>query len=252
VIRLARFALFLLLSTRGAIAEWRVSRSVDGPSTQATVVHRHVDLEESRTGEQATLDLALFSTKACRLRVIDNSDGVSLASIVQHSESLAAVNGGYFDPDFGPLGLRIVDGKTTSRLTRGRLLTGVVASDNVVRLFRIGEFDSRSKWKSAVESGPFLVDFARPVRGLESTRSARRTFTATETGDRAALGFSSEATLAELGHILVTPLGDFKIQRALNFDGGSSSAFWFKRANGSAFSISEQKPVRDFVAVVPR
>jgi hypothetical protein len=35
-------------------------------------------------------------------------------------------------------------------------------------------------------------------------------------------------------------------------DGGSSSAFWFKRLNGTAFSIAEQKPVRDFVAVVAK
>jgi hypothetical protein len=41
----------------------------------------------------------------------------------------------------------------------------------------------------------------------------------------------------------------FKISRALNLDGGSSSAFWVKRETGSAFSIPEQKTVRDFVAV---
>ena len=64
----------------------------------------------------------------------------------------------------------------------------------------------------------------------------------------------ASATLAGLGKILAS-LGqaDFKIQRALNFDGGSSSAFWFKRAkDGGAFSIAESKYVRDFVAVIPR
>ena len=44
---------------------------------------------------------------------------------------------------------------------------------------------------------------------------------------------------------------DFRIERAMNLDGGSSSAFWFK--DGAApFSISEQKTVRDFVGVVPK
>jgi hypothetical protein len=38
----------------------------------------------------------------------------------------------------------------------------------------------------------------------------------------------------------------------MNLDGGSSSAFWFAREDGSAFSISGRKPVRDFVAVVPK
>jgi len=59
--------------------------------------------------------------------------------------------------------------------------------------------------------------------------------------------------LADLSNILaIVVIPDFKIQRVLNLDGGSSSAFWFKRANGSAFSIAEQKPVRDFVTVVAK
>jgi hypothetical protein len=45
---------------------------------------------------------------------------------------------------------------------------------------------------------------------------------------------------------------DFRINRALNLDGGSSSAFWFKRSNGSVFSISEMKNVRDFIGLVPK
>ena len=38
----------------------------------------------------------------------------------------------------------------------------------------------------------------------------------------------------------------------MNLDGGSSSAFWFAREDGSTFSIAGRKPVRDFVAVVPK
>ncbi len=39
--------------------------------------------------------------------------------------------------------------------------------------------------------------------------------------------------------------------RALNLDGGSSTAFWFA-GKGDVFSIREAKSVRDFVAIVPR
>ncbi|PYJ09568.1 MAG: hypothetical protein DME93_12665, partial [Verrucomicrobia bacterium] len=79
-------------------------------------------------------------------------------------------------------------------------------------------------------------------------------FAATATNERALLGFCSEVSLADLANILAkTPIAaDLRIQRALNFDGGSSSAFWFARENGSVFSIPEQKPVRDFVALVPK
>jgi hypothetical protein len=67
------------------------------------------------------------------------------------------------------------------------------------------------------------------------------------------MGSCSSATLSELGEILVTPglLGDLKVQRALNFDGGSSSAFWFA-GKGSPFSIGEYKTVRNFVVIAPK
>jgi len=238
---------------RMASADWHVVRTADDPSTVASLVHRHVDLQQSETGQRAILDLALFSTSSCTLRVIDNPDASSnLSAAMRRADCLAAVNGGFFDSDFAPLGLRIIDRKITSRLTRGRLLTGILASNNATQIFRVGEFPSRRKWNAAVECGPFLIDRTKPVRGLEATRSARRTFAAIGSNDRAALGYCPSATLAALAKILATPIGDFKIQRALNLDGGSSSAFWLKRDGAGVFYYPEEKPVRDFVGVVPR
>src|SRR5207247_7780400 len=105
----------------------------------------------------------------------------------------------------------------------------------------------------AIQCGPFLVDLGQRVRGLEATRTARRTFAAVARADRAALGFCSDVSLSELAKILATTrlADDFRIERALNLDGGSSSAFWVARESG-AFSIPEQKTVRDFVGVVPK
>ena len=243
--------LFLALATI-APAQWIEKNSRDENSFDGRVVHRHIDLAETETDERAIVDLALFSTKSCKLRVIDNADGVNLSDAMRRANCIAGINGGYFDPNFAPLGLRIIDGKVTSRLTRGRLMNGVLASNNTIHISRVAEFSVRRKPNAAIECGPFLVDLAKPVRGLEATRAARRTFAAIGSGDRAALGFCSDATLADLARILAVPLGDFKIQRALNLDGGSSSAFWFQRKNGSAFSIPEEKGVRDFVGIVPR
>jgi hypothetical protein len=115
------------------------------------------------------------------------------------------------------------------------------------------EYSSRKTAIAAVQCGPFLVDGGHVVAGLNTTRSARRTFVFNGGGDRAAVGFCSDVTLAELAEILVTPrvVPDLKVQRALNLDGGSSSAFWFAGERGP-FSISEQKTVRDFVVVVPK
>src|SRR5437763_3686462 len=243
--------LFLALVTVGP-AQWIEKNSRDENSFDGRVVHRHIDLAESETDKRAMVDLALFSAKLSKLRVIDNGDGATLSDSMRRTNCIAGINGGYFDPNFASLGLRIIDGKVTSRLTRGRLMNGVLASDNAIHIFRLAEFSLRRKPNAAIECGPFLIDLAKPVRGLEAMRAARRTFAASSSGDRAALGFCSDATLADLARILAMPLGDFKIQRALNLDGGSSSAFWFRRDDGSAFSIPEEKTVRDFVGIVAR
>src|SRR5438067_6615306 len=154
---------------------------------------------------------------------------------------LAAVNGGYFDPDYRPIGLLVSEGKIIAPLQKARLLSAVLSAwPKKLQISRVAEFSLAQKPDAAVECGPMIVDLGKSVRGLESTKAARRTFAAAGTGDKAMLGFCSDVTLAELSDILaIVVIPDFKIQRALNLDGGSSSAFWFKRANGSAFSIAE-------------
>jgi hypothetical protein len=249
-------AILGLLVFSTAQAQWKQISSQSEPSPQRGLEHRYIVVEDSAAGDRASLELAVFSTKACRLRVIDqpNEPRVDLEEIVGRGSFLAAVNAGYFDPDYKPIGLLIVDGTMIAPLQKARLLSGVLsASAKKVQISRVAEFSMSQKPDAAVECGPMIVDLGKSVRGLESTRGARRTFAAVGAGDKAALGFCSDVTLADLSNILAAiSVPDFKIQRALNLDGGSSSAFWFKRANGSAFSIDEQKPVRDFVAIVPK
>ena len=237
-----------------AHAEWKVL-STDSEPGRAGIEHRHVTLEETAAARRADMDLAVFSDRSCTLRVIDNPDGETLARVMQREECACGVNGGYFDENFAPIGLRIINAQTIAPLRRARLITGVLlASARGVRIVRSSEVSPRQKIAAAIQCGPFLVDSSQRVRGLNPGAAARRTFAATVAGGRTLLGVCSEISLAELADMLAkTPVaGDSKIQRAMNFDGGSSSAFWFARANGSAFAVSEQKRVRDFVAVVPK
>jgi uncharacterized protein YigE (DUF2233 family) len=249
-------ALVLLVATATtARADWTIT-SAQIESTAGRVQHRHAVLTNLETSAHAVIDLALFSTKSCTLRVIDqaNAPRRDLAYVMQRENCLAGVNGGYFDSDYAPIGLLIVDGKTIAPLRRARLITGVlIASSRGVQIMRTHEFSRQPESNSAVQCGPFLVDLGRRVRGLEETRESRRTFAAVAKSDRAALGFCSEISLARLAEILgsIQLADDFKISRALNLDGGSSSGFWFARESG-AFSVPEQKTVRDFVAIVPK
>jgi phosphodiester glycosidase len=237
-----------------ARAEWKILSSESEPG-RGEIEHRHVIVEDAAAGERVTLDIAVFSAKSTGLRVIDNPDGQSLGAVMKREKYVCGVNGGYFDAEFKPIGLRIADGTTFSPLRRARLITGILLqSDRGIDVIRVSEFSRTKKTVAAVQSGPFLVEGNKRIRGLNDSQLARRTFAGTITNDRAFLGVCSGVSLAELANILATtPIAaDSKTRRAMNLDGGSSSAFWFAREDGSAFSISGRKPVRDFVAILPK
>ncbi len=237
-----------------AHAEWKILSTESEPG-RAGIEHRHVIVEDAAAGQRVAIDVAVFSAKSTALRVIDSPDGQSLGAMMKRENFVCGVNGGYFDTDFKPMGLRVADGTTSSPLRRARLITGILLqSDRGIDVIRVSEFSHTKKIIAAVQSGPFLVEGNKRIRGLNDSQVARRTFAGIATNDRAFLGVSSDVSLAELANILATApiLADSKTRRAMNLDGGSSSAFWFAREDGSAFSISGRKPVRDFVAVVPK
>jgi hypothetical protein len=245
--------LFLAIATT-ARADWTIVSAESEPG-RAGIEHRHVVVEAAAAGQRVAVDVAVFSAKSTALRVVDNPDGQSLDAVMKREKCVCGVNGGYFDAEFKPIGLRIVDGTTLSPLRRARLITGILLQSNRgIDVVRVGEFSRTKQIIAAIQSGPFLVEGNKRIRGLNDSQLARRTFAGTATNDRAFLGVCSDVSLAELANILATTpiVADSKTRRAMNLDGGSSSAFWFAREDGSAFSISGRKPVRDFVGVVPK
>jgi exopolysaccharide biosynthesis protein len=250
-----RSAFFFFVLAVTAQADWTILSTASEPGRDG-LVHKHVVLENGARTERTTVDLALFSTKSCTLRVLQNEGGAdSLAEMMRHEKCLAGVNGGYFDEKFAPIGLRMANGQIIAPLQRARLITGVfLASSRGVQIVRSREFSRRAGAATAIQCGPFLVDRGQPIGGLNDSRSARRSFAATTNSSHALVGVCSDVSLAELSKILATTsfAEDLRIERALNLDGGSSTGFWFTRENGSAFSIPEQKAVRDFVGVVAK
>ena len=237
-----------------AQAEWKIV-STESESGRGEIEHRHVVVEDAAASRRVLFDVAVFSAKSTELRVIDNPDGQSLTAVMKREKYACGVNGGYFDSDFKPIGLRVADGATFSPLRRAHLITGILLqSGRGIDVVRVSEFSGTKKIIAAIQAGPFLVEASKRIRGLNDSQLARRTFAGIATNDCAFLGFCSDVSLSGLAYMLATaPIAaDSKTRRAMNLDGGSSSAFWFAREDGSAFSISARKPVRDFVAVVPK
>ncbi len=106
MLKLRTFVLFFTV-VAAAHADWKIL-SVESEPGRAGIEHRHVVVENTGADQRADLDLAIFSGKSCTLRVIDNPDGQTLAAVMKREKCGCGVNGGYFDTNFEPIGLRAV------------------------------------------------------------------------------------------------------------------------------------------------
>ncbi len=247
------FALSAIFFTASAAqAQWRVISSAVIPAASDRIVH--VQKRIGKDGITVRLDLVLFDAKSTSLRVIDNPGGQStLGEAMQKTHALAGVNGGYFHADYTPLGLLVADGVRIHSFEKAKLLSGLmIVSRNRPALLRVGEFKTSKDITQAVQSGPFLVDRGVAVPGLNNARAAARTILLSDRIGEFALALCRSTTLAEAAQILAEPamVTEMKVMRALNLDGGSSSALWVS-GGGDSFYIPETKPVRNFLALVP-
>ncbi len=254
-------ALFLLLTLAALSplrAEWRVQSSTPFPTNSPAVAH-HLKIAADghepghEPGRAVELHLVTFNRSRCALRVVDLAPGETVEEGVRGAGGLAGVNGGYFQPDRSPLGLVVSHGVKLHPQERSKILSGLlVVTPHGANLLRTAEFRPTPAVKEALQAGPFLVDRGQPVGGLNATRPAERTVLLADKKGVAALLVTQPVTLAELAQILATPrlFPELKIERALNLDGGSSTALWVDAAP-APFSRPEWKRVRNAVAVVP-
>jgi len=231
-------------------AEWRLTGSQrlnPGPAS-AAIWHKTVSCER-----EVELRMAAFDAKHCTLEVVDNPDGTAtLGEAMERRGCLAGVNGNYFRSDRSPIGLVICNGKEIHPLEHAKLLSGVLTvTRRRIALLRTAEYRTNPEITQALQAGPFLVDRGQPVPGLNATRSAERTVVLGDGAGHCALLISGPVTLVEMARILEIPglLPGWKVVRALNLDGGSSSAFWVREP---PFYRREFKIVRNFLGVAVR
>jgi hypothetical protein len=210
-----------------------------------------------RASSEADLNLAFFDTGRCVLRVLDQAPKgrSALDRRMSGTRAVAGCNGGYFTPDFRPLGLMISDSKRTGVYEKSPLLTAVL----MVRKGRPSlvwrdEFTDSKGVSDLLQCGPRLVLGGKVVSGFKDSRARARTFVLTDTAGHWAIGNCRYATLRELSEILSTPgvITEMKVARAANLDGGSSSGLWWRDTNGTEHYDRESATVRNFLAVLPR
>ncbi|MFE8032240.1 phosphodiester glycosidase family protein [Thiohalocapsa marina] len=213
-------------------------------------------------GKPITAHLAFFTSRAFRLEVIDLGAGAeaaypTLEAAFRAEGCVAGVNGGFFHPDWQPAGLVISKGQRINRFESAKLLSGVIYNDERgIHLVRRGRFQDHQGINALLQTGPYLVEDGRPVRGLSTSDPRRRTFIATDWRGHWVIGATmSTLTLAELGANLAAPDAPtpWRIDRAINLDGGSSTGFFFDRGAGRApVTLQPWKRVRNLLGICPR
>lgn len=212
-------------------------------------------------GEEGTAEVSVvrFDSRHSTLRVVDQPEawsfGDTLGNSMRRAGAIAGVNGGYFHPDFAPLGLMIASGRQQGQFTRSSLVSGMmrVRQGEPALVWNI-ESSSTAEATDLLQAGPRLVDRGLPVSGLNSSKMAARTFIATDGEQGWLIGVARTTTLSGLAHLLATPglVSGLRVDRALNFDGGRSTALYARTSDGREISEPGWSTVRNYVAVVPR
>ncbi len=180
----------------------------------------------------------------------------SLEIAMRKESCIAGVNGGYFSADEQrtPLGLVRHNHKTIHTLSTGAFTVAGIVYDtgNKILIERSHKLSTAVQHiKEAVQGGPFLIEKGSVISGLDNTKSAKRTFIATDGRGRWCLATTSPLTLKKLAIWLNKPgtLGKFKVHTALNLDGGTSTALWVAHPH---IYKTPFKAVRNYVGIVPR
>ena len=252
----------LCIPAQGATDGWRPVGEAPSDGAGADLYQGEYTAERPSDGRSVSAQLAFFTSPAYRLEVVDLGDGAepaypSLAAAFRAHGCVAGVNGGFFHPDWRALGLVIAGGRHINRFETSKLLSGVVYSDaRGTHIERRARFRDHAGIEALLQTGPYLVEHGRAVRGLSRANPRRRTFIATDWRGHWALGATTtQLTLAELAEVLTAPgtLTPWPVERAINLDGGSSTGFFFDRGpEAEPVQMQPWKRVRNLLGVKQR
>ena len=203
-----------------------------------------------------TFTAVTFDRRNYFLKVIDQKEGPGTeftGAEFAGQGSLAAINGGFFNPDGSPLGLVITDGQSRGAFNSHSFLgTGIIDGENTILSHR----KSYQESSELVQSGPRLVWDQERLIGLSKSKERPRSFVIWDGNNHFGIGHADRATLQGLANNLqAQPFEGFHIKYAINLDGGTSCDLWVStQIPGGGFTKSSlfRKKARNYLALRKR
>jgi len=250
-----------LLAALLVIALWIVwgQLSPSGAQSEDPMVGgaRHVTIQvPGKT--KVTLSLVCFREDRFRMSVVTNLLPLKdrhIAGKALDTRAVAGCNGGYFATrDLTAYGLEIAEGITSGKFVVGGPLAALFGVRNDVPFIATEkEFHLTPEISGLVQCSPLLVDQGWIFHDTGDIAVAR-TFVMTDGNGQWAIGTADRLNLNDLATLLARPglVQGFRVQRAMNLDGGPSTGLWWQDRDGKSHEQRERWRVRNMIMVVPR
>jgi uncharacterized protein YigE (DUF2233 family) len=205
----------------------------------------------------STLHAFKINLKKYRLSLVMAKDhhrqALSAQNFANKHQALLAINGGFFSPDFTPLGLRINNGELRNPMKRTSWWGVFYVRNARPYIVKQRAFRKLSNISFAIQGGPRLIANGRVLKlkpgaaersAVGITRDHQIVIVATN---------NSRMTTTELARIMATPnaRGGLSCVNALNLDGGSSTQLYAK-VGDFQLSIPSIAQVSDAIVVEAR
>ena len=170
----------------------------------------------------------------------------SIAELIHEQHFLIGINGGFYAPDFHPVGLFIVKGKVLQQVIKDPLATTCVRMDRKEKIL----LENNNKYclnaYYAMQTGPLLIErsnispdvniLSQKLIALKSFFAPHyRTILALAQDQKLIVMVTSEASLSDVANILKNypeAFGAKSIYTAIDLDGGSSTGMYIEFENG--------------------
>jgi uncharacterized protein YigE (DUF2233 family) len=148
----------------------------------------------------------------------------SADQFAEHSKALLSINGGFFDHNFSPLGLRINNKKIESPLKRISWWGIFYIKDNKAHISSFNHFKQDNDIDFAVQSGPRLL-IKKKIPSLKPGDAERTALGITADG-KVIILVSTNAAMSTTKLALLLRSAPLSCIDAINLDGGSSSQLY--------------------------
>ncbi|HSW68592.1 MAG TPA: phosphodiester glycosidase family protein [Gammaproteobacteria bacterium] len=261
--KLRSFLLIITLLSSIAISEesFHLIEKKELPNQLGTF--REIEFNHDQT---ATIYTALLNPEYHARFYQDESKIQFFASYLdelnRHHDFTIGINGGFYQPNFTPVGLFIYQGKMIKPLVHNSLLKACIIINKNQKIILETDLDQCLHADNAMQTGPLLIQNGKINPHLQhlQTKSKsmqeffdlhKRTLLAFTDENQIVMIVTSPISLMDLANFLQNhphALGTKKIMTAINLDGGSSTGMYV-RFPSEAFYFHELKHVKTFIFV---